>query len=70
MDIPSAFWYYNMSLASIAQLVEHLICNHEVIGSTPIAGSSLKTPETIVGSIQIYYARKAEKTVVVTVEMG
>ena len=33
------FGIVHVLLASIAQLVEHLICNHEVIGSTPIAGS-------------------------------
>ena len=30
--------------ASLAQLVEHLICNHEVTGSNPVAGSILQTP--------------------------
>ena len=25
-------------LATLAQLVEHLICNHEVVGSIPIGG--------------------------------
>ena len=34
--------YSTGAQASLAQLVEHLICNHEVIGSTPIAGSIQK----------------------------
>ena|GEM_PF-2602086 len=27
-----------MTFAAVAQLVEHLICNHEVVGSIPIGG--------------------------------
>ena len=34
--------YINGNIASIAQLVEHLTCNHEVTGSTPVAGSSFQ----------------------------
>ncbi len=29
-----------MKQASLAQLVEQLICNHQVVGSNPIGGSS------------------------------
>ena len=29
----------DLLVASIAQLVEHLICNQEVVGSIPIGGS-------------------------------
>ena len=29
-------------IAGLAQLVEQLICNHQVAGSSPIAGSSFK----------------------------
>ena len=29
-------------LATLAQLVEHLICNHEVVGSIPIGGFDLR----------------------------
>ncbi len=32
---------YNEETAGIAQLVEHLICNQRVAGSTPVAGSKL-----------------------------
>lgn len=38
--------YINGNIASIAQLVEHLTCNHEVTGSTPVAGSSFQGPAT------------------------
>jgi hypothetical protein len=42
--ICTPLWYFIPTfLASLAQLVEHLICNHEVIGSNPIAGS-IETP--------------------------
>ena len=32
---------YNVYVASVAQLVEHLIRNEKVVGSTPAAGSNL-----------------------------
>ena len=35
-------------------MVEHLFCNHEVIGSTPIAGSSVK-PQSILDSLVFSY---------------
>ena len=38
--------YIKKHIASIAQLVEHLTCNHEVTGSTPVAGSSFQSPAT------------------------
>ena len=53
-------------LASIAQLVEHLICNHEVIGSNPIAGSiknPTKTP-VLLGFFR-FYAESSKRGFVV-----
>ena len=32
--------------AGVAQLVEHLICNQRVVGSNPIASSSMRNSET------------------------
>lgn len=34
--------YLRYFCASLAQLVEQLICNHQVVGSSPTAGSTLK----------------------------
>jgi hypothetical protein len=34
--------WFSLVNAGIAQLVEQLICNQQVIGSNPIAGSPLK----------------------------
>ena len=36
--------------AGLAQLAEHLICNQKVIGSSPIAGSTKKSPKIAVFS--------------------
>jgi hypothetical protein len=30
-------------IADVAQLVEQLICNHQVVGSTPIIGSNINS---------------------------
>jgi uncharacterized protein YgiB involved in biofilm formation len=35
---------YSFSLAGVAQLVEQLTCNQQVVGSTPIASSILFLP--------------------------
>ena len=35
---------YSFSLAGVAQLVEQLTCNQQVVGSTPIASSILLPP--------------------------
>ena len=37
----SASAAYNSGQAGIAQLVEQLICNHQVVGSTPTAGTTV-----------------------------
>ena len=31
-------WFFTAPFAGIAQLVEHLICNQAVVGSSPTAG--------------------------------
>jgi hypothetical protein len=36
-----------LNQAGVAQLVEQLICNHQVVGSSPITGSNINTIETI-----------------------
>ena len=33
--------FLTITLAGVAQLVEQLICNHQVVGSSPITGSSV-----------------------------
>lgn len=33
---------YNVSYARIAQTIEHLICNEDVAGLTPVAGSNIR----------------------------
>ena len=38
--------------AGLAQLAEQLICNQQVIGSNPIAGSNHKSPKIAVFSIE------------------
>ena len=35
--------------AGVAQLVEQLICNHQVVGSSPITGSSIVGPSSQIG---------------------
>ncbi len=39
------------NIARIAQLVEHLICNQDVVGSTPTAGSIFFNQEQSDGKI-------------------
>ncbi len=36
-----------VSVAGLAQLVEHLICNQRVVGSSPTTGTSFKTHQTV-----------------------
>ena len=39
-DFPEDSWHsYALPIAGVAQLVERLICNQQVAGSTPVAGS-------------------------------
>ena len=38
-SFPVGWTIPNQHDARVAQLVEHLICNQDVVGSTPIAGS-------------------------------
>ncbi len=40
------FRVFDFCQASIAQLVEQLICNQQVVGSTPTAGSSLNSDKS------------------------
>ena len=37
---------FSLVNAGIAQLVEQLICNQQVIGSSPIAGSTNQRPDS------------------------
>ena len=39
---PSLLFFYGLSDAGVAQLVEHLICNQRVGGSSPFASSRFK----------------------------
>ena len=43
LDIYSTMWYINLALknAGVAQLVEQLICNQQVGGSSPSTSSSI-----------------------------
>ena len=36
----------DQEFASVAQMVEQLICNHQVVGSTPTAGTTKTPPKT------------------------
>ena len=38
--------YNYMHIASLAQLVEHLICNQRVVGSSPTTGTRIKKTES------------------------
>ena len=42
LDIEKYIPYNSFAYAALAQLVEQLICNQQVVGSSPTSGSKLK----------------------------